>query len=154
MDIYEKSRQDCLQYARKLFQGELDVEVIDAEQEWDPTSLRSVLDQTMLIKRELFEFEIITDEDDMIAGFIDHSLWSADKMPALPVEQLLDIAVNSGWVTNASRAVSDSRFGQSGEMIFDIEQNIKEQHVKFQVGVNTLHNKLIYLLPEGVTPNA
>lgn len=150
MDLSEKTLDETLLHAQQTFTGELKVSIVDSKAEWDTTLLRNVFEQSMVIKRALHEFEVITNEFGLLAGFIDHAQWEDCKYQDVSVSQLLSIAMESGWLGSTCKVESNCLRGSNNEASIDI--GFTDHDKKLHAGINTTTNKLIYLLPKEVNP--
>jgi hypothetical protein len=97
-DLAEKALRTCREHAAKTLKGDLFIEIVSAEKEWDKVQLRTVFDQSMVIWKRYGGFDVILDRHGLVAGFVDHQSYrdtgdlemsARDLPPILAGERLI-----------------------------------------------------------------
>ncbi len=152
MELQEKVLSECLQHAQQVLKGDLKVDILETSEGWDETLQRNVFEQSMMVKLELHEFEIITDKYGMLAGYIDHAQWQDCYFQPVTAERILTSAHKAGWVPVTARAESESFEGSKGEAVIKLSFGALPAGSQFLVGFNPASNKIIYLVPDRLSP--
>lgn len=147
--LREQAHDDCRAHAEATLDGDLEVELLASDLEWDPVSLRHVFDQSLLIWRRFAQFEVVVDGAGRPVGFIDGGGWEACEDAPLDVEEALALARDSGWFTPELEAAGTLVGGERGSRILDIRDVGRPPHrQRFTIEVNPNRKVLISALPE------
>jgi hypothetical protein len=154
LELVETLMNEALGHARQLFKGKLEVDLLESEEEWDATAKRKVLEASLMIKKELYEFEVITTSSGSICGFVDHSKWGIENHPVWAAQKLFELVKDSGWISHAYKPTGDSFRGRHGEVVLGLELTSDFSDTRFNAGFNTSSGEVIYLVPEDISPYA
>ena len=146
--LTQQAHDDGLAHAEKTISGELIVETVEADLDWDPISLRHVFDQSMVIWRRFGTFEVVLDDEDRPVGFIDSGGWENCEPAPISLSQALALARDSGWFTAGLEPAGELVDGESGSRILAVsDPGRPEERQRFTIEVNPHTMSLISVLP-------
>ncbi len=149
-DLSQQAHDDCLEHAENTISGELQVELLESDLEWDPVTLRHVFDQSMVVWRRFGEFEVVLDEEGRPVGFLDSGGWEECESAPISVSQALAVAMASGWFTSRLEASGELVEAEMGSRILKVVDGGRpEARQQFTIEVNPKRMTLISILPSG-----
>lgn len=147
-ELRTKAQESCLEHARREISGELLVELLDSDLEWDPIILRHIFDQPMVVWRRFGEFEIVTDEEGCPVGFLDSSHKVDCKWMQLSRDEALLLAMQTGWLSSATEAVSEIKQVAGGAGRLEVRDTLRPVgEDRFKITLNPVTKKVISILP-------
>lgn len=82
------ARDRCAAHAKQAVKVPVEIAVDAQTQEWDPTLLRTVFFQKMSMWRKYGAFDVITDANAAIVGYVDHDKLEGEGGGALSRDEL------------------------------------------------------------------
>ena len=148
-ELIQKAHDDCLAHAQEVISGDLEIDLEEADLEWDPIQLRHVFDQPMVVWRRFGEFEVVLDDEDRPVGFIDAGGWKDCEWAPVAQDQALTLAGSSGWLSTALEPVRELTRGENGSAILEVIDLARPANrQRFTVEINPARMAIISILPQ------
>ncbi len=148
--LQKKALADCLALAEQQLSGDFRAEPVPIPAEdalsWDPVELRYIVDQTAVLYRRYGQFEVVLDEDDRVAGYVDHDKWQQCRWEPLSDGEALTIARTSGLLRPGLRLV-ESRRGEGDCLELRLEEPGRNAAPGLVVRINPARRAVISVLP-------
>lgn len=88
-ELEDLAREQCARHAQQAIKTPVEVSVDSQQQAWDPVLLRTRFFQQMSMWRNYGKFDVITDSNLAVVGYVDHDKLEGEGGGALSREELL-----------------------------------------------------------------